>query len=161
MKQRGCHWALVGTALYLVFASQGLAQTGEREPSKPRKDAPAEAAAAVVRYQSADRRDPFLKPLLVGKKPDDEEESRGEPPPGIAGTYVEQAVLVGISRRESARTAVFRGPDRRAYFLQEGDRMFDGYVKTIQDESVLLMRETRLRSGKVLTQEVTKTLRSR
>ena len=34
--------------------------------------------------------------------------------------------------------------------------MFDGYVKTIQDESVLLIRETRLRSGKVLTQEVTK-----
>ena len=116
---------------------------------------------AVVRYQSADRRDPFLNPLLLGKKSDDEEESRGEPPPGIEGTYLEQAVLVGISRREGARTAVFQGPDRRAYFLQEGDRMFDGYVKTIQDESVLLMRETRLRSGKVLTQEVTKTLRSR
>jgi hypothetical protein len=161
MKQLGCHCALVGTALSLVFTSQCLGQTGGREPRKPAKDEPAEAAAAVVRYQSADRRDPFLNPLLVDKKPDDEEESRGEPPPGIAGTYVEQAVLVGISRRESTRTAVFQGPDRRAYFLQEGDRMFDGYVKTIQDESVLLMRETRLRSGKVFTQEVTKTLKSR
>jgi Tfp pilus assembly protein PilP len=161
MKQSDRHWALVGTALYLVFASQGLGQTGGREPSKPRKDEPAEPAAVVVRYQSAGRRDPFLNPLILGKKSDDEEESRGEPPPGIEGTYLEQAVLVGISRREGARTAVFQGPDRRAYFLQEGDRMFDGYVKTIQDESVLLIRETLLRSGKVLTQEVTKTLRSR
>jgi Tfp pilus assembly protein PilP len=161
MKQRGCHWALVGTALSLVFTSQGLGQTGGRERRKPGKDEPSETAAAAVRYQSADRRDPFLNPLLLDKKPDNQEESRGAPPPGIAGTYVEQAVLVGISRREGARTAVFQGPDRWAYFLQEGDRMFDGYVKTIQDESVLLMRETRLKSGKVLTQEVTKTLRSR
>jgi hypothetical protein len=97
----------------------------------------------------------------LGKKSDDEEESRGEPPPGIAGTHVEQAVLLGISRKEGSRTAVFQGVDRRAYFLEEGDRMFDGYVRTIQDDSVLLIRETRLKSGKVLTQEVTKTLRSR
>jgi hypothetical protein len=161
MKQRGCHWALVGTALSLFLTSQGLEQPSGREPSKTKKNDPAEAATAGVRYQSADRRDPFLNPLLLGKKSDDEEESRGESPPGIAGTYVEKAVLLGISRREGARTAVFQGHDRRVYFLQEGDRMFDGYIKRIQDESVLLVRETRSRSGKVLTQEVTKTLRSR
>jgi hypothetical protein len=98
--------------------------------------------------------------MLLGKK-SDEQESRGEPPPGIAGTYVEQAELLGTSGREGAWTAVFQGADRRTYFLREGDRMFDGYVKAIHNESVLLMRETRLKSGKVLTQEVTKTLRSR
>jgi hypothetical protein len=98
--------------------------------------------------------------MLSGKKSEVEEESRGEPPPGIAGTYVEQAVLLGISRREGARTAVFQGSDRRAYFLHEGDRMFDGYIKKIQDESVLLVRETRLRSGKVLIQEITRTPRA-
>ena len=38
--------------------------------------------------------------------------------------------------------------------------MFDGHVKKIQDESVLLIRETRLKSGAVLTQEVTKKLRA-
>ena len=39
--------------------------------------------------------------------------------------------------------------------------MFDGRVKKILAESVVLMRETRLKSGAVLTQEVTKKLRSR
>ena len=38
--------------------------------------------------------------------------------------------------------------------------MFDGYIKAINLDSVLLIRETKMRSGKVLTQEVTKRLRT-
>jgi hypothetical protein len=86
--------------------------------------------------------------------------SRGLPPPGIAGTYIEQAVLQGISLRGTGRLAVVRGADNRAYFLREGDRLFDGYLKTIDVDSITLVRETRLRSGKILTQDVTKRLRT-
>ncbi len=118
---------------------------------------------ASVLYSSGNHRDPFINPLLGKKKtrkPDDEEVSRGTPPPGIAGTYIAQATLHGIASRNSGKVAVFRAADSRAYFLRKGDRLFDGYVKEINDDSVTLVRETRMRSGKTLTQDVTKRLRT-
>jgi hypothetical protein len=117
---------------------------------------------AGVLYQSGNHRDPFLNPLLIAKKEQpaaDEEVSRGVPPPGIAGTYIDQAVLQGIALRDNGRVAIVRGADTRAYFLKEGDRLFDGYLKTIDSDSITLIRETKMRSGKVLTQDVTKRLR--
>ena len=118
---------------------------------------------ANVAYRSGNRRDPFVNPLLVKKKEkqsEDEEISRGLPPPGIAGTYIAQATLQGIAIRDTGKVAVFRGADSRAYFLRKGDKLFDGYLKDIHDDSVTLVRETKLRSGKILTQDVTKRLRT-
>jgi len=115
-----------------------------------------------IHYISGNRRDPFLNPLLLKKvaQPQDEELSRGLPPPGIAGTYIAQAALQGTSIRSTGRIAVVRGADTRAYFLKEGDRLFDGYLKTIGNDFITLVRETKMRSGKTLTQDVTKRLRT-
>ncbi len=140
------------------------------------KGAPRAAEAAVkpaesipvagIKYQSSNRRDPFLNPIILRKesdlkrKSDEEEVARGNAPPGITGMYVAQVSLVGISASTEKRTAVFRGTDKRAYFLQEGDKVFDGYVKKIGTDDVLMIRETQYRSGKTMTQEVTKRLRT-
>jgi hypothetical protein len=114
-------------------------------------------------FKPSNRRDPFLNPLLTKKssKPnEDEEESRGAPPPGIGGTLIAQATLQGISLRDNGKVAIVRGADTRAYFLREGDRLFDGYLKTINADSITLIRETRMKSGKVINQDVTKRLRT-
>jgi hypothetical protein len=114
-------------------------------------------------YTPSNRRDPFLNPLLsmkTAKQNVDEEESRGTPPPGIGGTFIAQAALQGISIRANGRVAVVRGADDRAYFLREGDRLFDGYLKSIETDSITLVRETKLKSGKKLTQDVIKRLRT-
>ena len=115
-----------------------------------------------IHYSSSNRRDPFLNPLLLKKnqQPEDEELSRGLPPPGIAGTYIAQAVVQGTSIRNDHRIAIVRGADTRAYFLKVGDRLFDGYVKMIDLDSVTLVRETKMRSGKTITQDVIKRLRT-
>lgn len=117
-----------------------------------------------IPYQSGNRRDPFLNPLLLKKRTNkveaDEEVPRGVPPPGIAGTYIAQAVLQGISVRGEQKLAVFRSYDDRAYFLSEGDRLFDGYVKMIGKDFVVLVSETKLKSGKTLTRDITKRLRT-
>lgn len=122
----------------------------------------AESKVSGILYKSGNRRDPFLNPLLLRKnqKIEDEELARGNPPPGIAGTYIAQAVLQGTALRDAVRVAIVRAADTRAYFLKEGDKLFDGYVKLIDSDSITMVRETKMKSGKTITQVVTKRLRT-
>jgi hypothetical protein len=115
-----------------------------------------------ARYEPMNRRDPFLNPLLLKPKgaPADEELPRGPAVPGIAGMYIGQVKLLGTSLSEETRTAVFEGTDRRVYFLRSGDRLYDGFVKSIEAEAVVMVRETRFRSGNTTKEEITKRLRT-
>ena len=143
----------------LLLTCSLAAQTPGSGPAK--KPAPATVRPAGVPYQPGNHRDPFFNPLLLKKELKvDEEVARGTPPPGIAGTLIAQATLQGIAQRKDERVAVVRASDSRAYFLREGDRLFDGYLKTIGDESITLVHETKMKSGTVLTQVVTKRLRT-
>jgi hypothetical protein len=155
-------WALVTASVaILAFPPPGWSESAPLKKVVMSK--PAEAPiAAGVRYDSGNRRDPFLNPLRLKKVAEDlnEELGRGTPPPGISGMFIADVALLGVSSREDGRTAVFRGPDKHAYFLQPGDKLFDGYLKEIGPDFVLLIRETRLKSGKVLTQDVQKRLRT-
>ncbi len=133
--------------------------------ANPPSGAKVEATSAPmgVHFDMGDRRDPFFNYALLAKQakesPDDEM-PRGDPPPGIAGMLMSKVKLLGTATGEDNITAVFEGTDGRAYFLQEKDKLFDGYLKKIEADSVILIRETRLRSGKVITQEVVKRLRT-
>ena len=132
-----------------------------QQPIKPPQNIEASIQPSGVRYESGGRRDPFLSPIVPKKKEEnpDEEVPRGSQPPGIGGMFMAQVKLLGIVFNGTP-TAVLQGTDRRAYFLQEKDKLFDGYIKKIEPDSVILIRETKLRSGKVVTQEVTKRLRT-
>ena len=143
----------------LAARSQTPAQKAAPAP-RAGETAESPAPYQAARYISGNRLDPFLNPLLLKKTAVNEEAPRGTPPPGIAGMYINQVELLGMSLSPEGKTGVFRGTDKRVYFMHEGDRLFDGFIKTITLESVQLTRETKLRSGKVLTQEVIKRLRN-
>ncbi|MBN1571442.1 MAG: hypothetical protein JXA73_26640 [Acidobacteria bacterium] len=154
--RKGLLWTFLPMLLCLPLIAQEAAESTTNPAENPIK-------YSGVRYQSGSRRDPFLNPLFLKKKATqqaDEEVDRGLPPPGIAGTYIAQAKLQGVTIREAGNTAILRAADSRAYFIREGDRLFDGYVKAIQDDSITFVRETKLKSGKTLTQDVTKRLRT-
>ena len=163
---------LLAAALILACTAAAGAQTAKTatasSAAKPAPTAhkpgstPEAPSASVAKYDSRSRRDPFLNPILVRKKesPPDEEIGSGQSAPGIAGMSVTQVALLGVSTRQGGRTAVFQGTDKRAYFLQEGDRFYDGYLKSIADDSVVLVRQRHYRSGKVVTDEITKRLRT-
>jgi hypothetical protein len=157
-------WALATVSLtVLAFCVPGRSESVTQKKTAITAKPPVEAPLpAGIRYESGSRRDPFINPLRLRKAAEDlnEEVGRGAPPPGISGMFIAEVALLGVSSREDGRTAVFRGPDRRAYFLQQGDKLFDGYLKEIGPDFVLLIRETRLKSGKVLTQDVQKRLRT-
>ena len=151
---------LLSAAILLPAVAQD-----EENASSPEKSAILDEITkpAPVLYESDKLKDPFLNlapPKTPVVKVEDEEVPRGDPPPGIAGTFIDNAGFEGVLiRSNNRRTVIIRGADNKAYFLREGDRLFDGYLKTIENDSVVFIRETLMRSGKILTEEVTKRLR--
>jgi len=142
---------------------QAAAQDKENADDSGKPAVETSIKPVAVPYESSNRRDPFFNPV-VRKEPVqkevDSEIPHGTPPPGIRGTLIDKAGLEGIVvRSNNRRMAIVRGADNRVYFLREGDRLFDGYLKTIQDDSVVFVRETFMRSGNILTREITKRLR--
>jgi Tfp pilus assembly protein PilP len=155
-------WAILPMLLSVPSIGQNTNQAAKYTAGEIEKPVEIPTNYAAIRYNSSSRRDPFLNPLLLQKKSkqEDEEIARGLPPPGIAGTFIAQVTLQGTSFCDERRVAIVRGADNRAYFLKEGDRLFDGYLKNVETDSITLVRETKLRSGKTLTQDVTKRLRT-
>ncbi len=114
-----------------------------------------------IRYTPHSGGDPFLNPLPLRKQPhpNDRKISPRPLPSGIAGTPIAELRFEGTSFGNDRRLAIVRAADGHAYFLREGARLFDGYLKAIQTDSIVLVRETKLSSGKILTQDVTRRLR--
>jgi hypothetical protein len=159
------YWLLWLLLLTLLLSSPAIAQKAKPEIDLGHATKAAESPVKFdnVPYISGNRRDPFLDPKYYRKTATpgiDEEISRGLPPPGIAGALIAQAALEGISISKDKRIAIIRGADSRSYFLKEGARLFDGYLKSILDDSIIFVRETKMRSGKILTQDITKRLRT-
>ncbi len=159
-----CFMASIFIAL---LCSSATAQNAKQNPALGANRTPTALETPIRHFESSfkpsNRKDPFFNPLLAkknNKSNEDEEESRGAPPPGIGGTLIAKATLQGISLRNNGKVAIVQGADTRAYFLREGDRLFDGYLKTIDADSITLVRETRMKSGKVVSQDVTKRLRT-
>ena len=152
--------------MILLAVSGAFSMQGSKKAPAPAAKKPvveSTGAEAGVKFNAGNHPDPFLNPHLASKRKSDdpnEEEPRGQAPPGIAGMYIAQVKLLGTVSGDDPPTAVFLGTDQRSYFLQESDRLFDGYVKRINADSVLLVRETKFRSGKIATQEVIKRLRT-
>jgi hypothetical protein len=161
IRRRRSVMVVQGLAILLLVPSlPGQAARTQPPGMQPRPEAP--VLYSAVTFDSESRPDPFLNPLLLAKKNDEleQEEPQGQPPPGIAGMFIGQVRLMGTSVRDDGSTAVFKGTDGRVYFLQEGDRLFDGFLKQIGSEVAHLVRETRLKSGKIVTEDVTKRLRT-
>src|SRR5512136_360342 len=90
----------------LGFAAFSLAaDSSKKKPTAPKDESPEIeklGAPQGVSFNAANHRDPFLNPLLLIKRKEeakDEEVSRGQPPPGIAGMQISEVKLLGISVR--------------------------------------------------------------
>ena len=139
---------------------QSSAGSATKKAEEAKKPVEISTQANAIQYNSGRKRDPFLNLLLLKKENPNEEVPRGTPPRGIKGTFITQAAFLGVSIRGNRRVAILRGTDALSYFLQQGDRLFDGYLKIIDTDSITLVREKRFKSGKVLTEDIIKRLRT-
>ncbi len=90
----------------------------------------------AYRYDSQGRRDPFRS--LIGPA---RTAGVGERPPGTPGFLVDEVDLAGVVRTKQSLVAMIAGPDNKGYLLRVGDKVFDGEVVRITQQSIVFRQE--------------------
>jgi Tfp pilus assembly protein PilP len=143
--------------LLAVLAIAASARLGaQRQPTPPAQPAERPAGEGTYTYQPGGRRDPFLS--LLGAGVDSQPGARRSD--GPAGWLVGEVSVRGVARSGGALIAMVQGPDNKTYLLHQGDRLADGFVKTVTPEGLVLVQEIRDPLSPVKQREVRKTLRT-
>ncbi len=106
-------------------------------------------------YRAEGRRDPFLTLIGTGAIPRDASHKDGP-----AGMTVGEISVRGILQSKGALVAMIQGPDNKTYIVHQGDRLFDGVIKTITPQGLIVIQEVNDPLSLVRQREVRKLLRS-
>ena len=153
-------------ALLLSFSTGAIARG--QQPAKPAAPPPAAAAPAQPEkkqalpvvdpayvYDPAGRRDPFISLLGRGQE--------GNPtatrPPGLPGLLIGEVTVKGVLKDRAGFIALLQAPDRKTYNVRVGDKLFDGTVKSINQEKVVFSQDVNDPLSLVKQREVPKPVR--
>jgi len=133
----------------LMGHATAKSQTGTARSARSRAEKPAGVKAAPG------RRDPFE--TLLNKTGT----GSGTPqnlPPGKAGLIVATLRINGIVHDSHGMIAVVSNPQKRVYFLKDGDKLYDGTVEKISLDSISFHEFGKDAFGKRIERQVTKRL---
>jgi hypothetical protein len=77
-------------------------------------------------------------------------------PPGKAGLLIATTNVDGLVRSPNGMIAVVSNPQKRVYFIREGDRLYDGQVEKIGLDGVVFRQVSKDAFGKPVDHVVTK-----
>jgi Tfp pilus assembly protein PilP len=105
-------------------------------------------------YSPQGRRDPFVSLL----KPVSADQGARTRRPGMEGFLIQEVALKGIVRTPKGFTAMLLGTDGKSYFVNVGQRLFDGVIVAIDATTVTLRQEVSDPLSTVKSRDVRKTL---
>jgi Tfp pilus assembly protein PilP len=157
MSRRGL---LALAAAFTVSAAVGAAQQ-PAQPATPTQGAakpPAQAAPILdpaYVYDPAGRRDPFIS--LVGRG--DGANPSSVRPPGLSGLLIGEVTVKGVVRDRTGFSALLYAPDKKTYAVRVGDKLLDGTVKSISQDTVVFSQDVNDPLSLVRQREVPKPVR--
>jgi Tfp pilus assembly protein PilP len=147
------------------------AARAEGNATKPAADSPApvvatpaDAAASPAlqnrgfTYTPEGRRDPFVDLLRRGTGVDLAAIS-GPRPTGLKGLGTGEVTLKGTMASKGAYVGILQGSDSRTYVVHPGEKLFDGTVRTITADSMVILQQVNDPLSKETQREVRKVLR--
>ena len=90
-------------------------------------------------YMPEGRRDPFVS--LVGRGGTAAGGGTGPRPVGLAGLAVGEVTLRGTMRGREGFVGVLQGADQKTYIVRAGDRLFDGTIRTISQNDMVIVQQ--------------------
>jgi len=135
--------ALAPAALASAQATPGTPAAPQGQPPQPPPQAGAPQDApeppSGYSYDPAGRRDPFISLLRRGNENATNE--TGVRPAGLAGIAVSELAVKGIMQSRNGYVALVQGPDLKTYIVKSGDEVFDGTIRAITANAVVLMQQ--------------------
>jgi type IV pilus assembly protein PilP len=101
--------------------------------------ATAQESPAGYSYDPAGRRDPFVS--LVRRGNESARNETGVRPAGLGGISVGELTLKGTMQSRTGYVALVQGPDLKTYIVKPGDALFDGTIRAITNNAMVLMQE--------------------
>jgi type IV pilus assembly protein PilP len=131
----------------------------------PAPQAPATAPAAGTpqpepqgfTYNPEGRRDPFVSLLRRGG--DAQRGGAGARPVGLPGLSVSEVVLKGTVASRGGFVAIVQGVDSKTYIVRTGDKLLDGSVRNITQDTMVLTQQVNDPLSLEKQREVRKVLR--
>jgi len=105
-------------------------------------------------YNPSGRRDPFVSLL----KPVEGVAGQKQHKPGMEGFLIQECALKGIVKTKEAYIAMILGPDGKSYFVNVGQRLFDGAITAMDQTSVTFRQEVTDPLSPVRVRDVKKSL---
>ena len=141
------------TVLLMVVVLVFSAGTGGLRAQAPAKGAPPAAAPAATpavalpspppnfQYDAEGRRDPFLDLVNRGSDPVRGGNASAKRPDGVPGLETNALVVKGIMQSRGAWLAMVSGADGKVHTVRAGDKLFDGVIRTITAQAVVILQE--------------------
>ena len=155
---------LLSIAVALLAATPISGQTKAPAPAAPTAVAPAAVTTAVPAlepqgydYKPAGRRDPFIS--LVRRTTEALGTSAVSRPTGMAGLTTDEITMRGALKGREGWKALVRGADNRTYSIKAGDELYDGTVKSVTADSIVVLQNVIDPLGDKKKREVRKLLR--
>jgi Tfp pilus assembly protein PilP len=124
--------------------------------------APATATSALeahgFTYNPEGRRDPFVNLLRRGTGVDTSAHT-GARPAGIKGLGAGEVTLKGTLASQGSYVAILQGVDSRTYVVHPGEKLYDGTVRSITADALVIIQQVNDPLSKETQREVRKTLR--
>ena len=154
-------------AIVLGLAAPAAAQNVSATPAAATNAQPAAAATtqpaakteepAGYTYQGGGRRDPFVSLMRRGN--DEKHTTGGIRPPGLAGLETSEVMLKGTMHGRDGYVAILLGADNKTYIVRPGDRLQDGAIRTIAQDSLVILQQVNDPLSPQKQREVRKMLR--
>jgi Tfp pilus assembly protein PilP len=148
---------IAAIVIFLLGAAWGA--RAQQPPAKPAQPAapqpPPPTPEPGYAYNPAGRRDPFVS--LAGRG---DGTGAGMPrPAGVAGLMIGEVNVKGVLRDRDGFLALLQAPDNKTYTVRVGDKLFDGTVKSINQERVVFSQNVNDPLSLVKQREVPKPVR--
>jgi len=127
---------VLGVAVLLLVAAGAAAQAPAASPA-PTPDQLIEPAGFT--YNPEGRRDPFVSLIRRGGTAADG--GTGTRPAGLAGLAVGEVTLRGTMRGREGFVGVLQGADQKTYIVRAGDRLFDGTIRAISQNDMVIVQQ--------------------
>lgn len=125
-------------------------------PAAGSKDVPPPPGAGYT-YDPAGRRDPFIS--LAGRGGDMPSPGATRPA-GVPGLLISEVTVKGIWKSpKGGQIALVQASDTRTYIIRQGDKVFDGSVKVITQDTVVFSQDVNDPLSLVKQREVRKSIR--